>query len=181
MQGGSKNSIFSLEVLKRVMIYGLLTLVLGSAQCAFFPILSFCPRTPDLILAMLVAIAMLDGEGPAAICAVACGFFIDAIGGSGVALSPLIYFLTVFVISFYTEKVLKSFPAFLLLLIPALVCRAISTYICASIADRVFPSFWMIGHVILPEMLCTAILAIPVYFLLKLCVKPLQAHGRFMF
>jgi len=181
MQGNAKRSLFSPEVLKRVLIYGLLTLFLGSAQCAFFPFLDFCPRTPDLILAMLVAIAMLDSESSAAICAVACGFFIDAIGTSGVAISPLIYFATVIVISFFTEKVLKSFPSFLLLLIPALVCRAISTFICAVIADRAFPSFWIIGKVILPEMLCTAIFAMPIYFLLRLCVKPLQKHGRFMF
>lgn len=181
MQSNLKGNVFSLELLKRVLIYGILTLVLGSLQCAFFPLLDFCPMTPDLILAMLVAIALLDSPKCAAVCAVGCGFFIDAIGGSGASFSPIIYLLTVVIISFFTEKILKSFASFLLLLVPALICRAASTYICIAITERAAPSASVFADILLPEAVCTAVLALPIYFLVKLCAVPLKSHGKFTF
>ena len=171
----------SIELLKRILFYGLATLALASLQCAFFPLLDFCPATPDLLLTMLVAIALLDSPKSAAICAVACGFFIDAIGGVGISFSPLIYFSTVLIISFFTEKILEGLPAFLLLLLPALLCRATWTYLCIAAAERRMPAATVFSGTIIPEAICTALFAIPVYFLIKLCVAPLQKHGRFNF
>ena len=181
MQGKLNSSQQRPEILKRVIIYGLLTLVLGSAQCAFFPLLDFCPKTPDLILAMLVAIALLDSEIAAGVCAVACGFFIDSIGGSGLALSPLIYFLTVVIVCCFTGKILKSFPSFLILLIPMLICKGLATYVRFFIAEGNFPPLWVFAEIILPEIVVTALFALPIYFLIKLCVKPLRSHSKFMF
>ena len=181
MQGKLNSSQQRPEILKRIIIYGLLTLFLGCAQCAFFPFLDFCPKTPDLILAMIVAIALLDSEVAAGVCAVACGFFVDAIGSSGLALSPIIYFLTIAVVCCFTGKILKSFPSFLILLIPTLICRAIATCVRILIADGGFPELLVLIDIILPEMIITAIFALPIYFLVKLCVKPLSSHGKFMF
>ena len=181
MQANFKGNVFSLELLKRVLIYGIAMLVLGSLQCAFFPLLDFCPMTPDLILAMLTAISLLDSPKSAAVCAVAGGFFIDAIGSSGASVSPVIYFLTVVVISFFTEKILKSFASFLILMIPALICRLVSTYICVALAEHALPSASVFTEILLPEAICTAVAAIPIYFLVKLCAVPLNNHGKFTF
>lgn len=181
MQLGFKGNVFSLELLKRILFYGIATLLLGSLQCAFFPLLDFCPATPDLIITMLTAIALLDSPKSAAICALASGFFIDAIGSSGIALSPVIYLLGVMIVSFFTDKILKGFPSFLLLLIPTLLWRAFSTYAYAAISEKALPAASIFADIILPELLCTALLAIPVYFIVKLCTVPLQSHGRFNF
>ena len=180
MNNKIKGSSLSTEILKRLLIYGLLTLFLGSLQCAFFPLLDFCPKTPDLILAMLVAIALLDSELAAGVCAVVCGFFIDAVGSTGLAISPLIYFLTVVIVCCFTGKILKSFPSFLILLVPTLICRALATYIRIIIAEG-FPEPWVITEIILPELLITALFAMPIYFLVKLCIKPLKSHSKFTF
>ena len=181
MQSNFKGNVFSIELFKRIIFYGIATLVLGSLQCAFFPLLDFCPATPDLILTMLVAIALLDSPKSAAICAVACGFFIDAIGGAGISFSTLIYFSTVVIISLFTEKILKGLPAFLLLLLPTLLCRAVWTYLCIAATERALPAASVFSATIIPEAVCTALLAVPVYFLVKLCSVPLQSHGRFNF
>ena len=181
MQRSIKDSLFRPEVLKRLFIYGLLTLFLGCLQCAFFPFLNFVPRTPDLILCMLICIAMLDSEASAAICAVGAGFYIDAIGGVGVSLSPIIYFCAVLFISLFTGKILKSLPTYVLLLVPSLLWRAISTYVCVLISARSFPPFEIVKTILVPEAICTAIFAIPIYFLLKLCISPLQTHEKFTF
>ena len=181
MQGNLRNSLFNADIIKRIIIYSIMTLILASAQCAFFPILKICPKTPDIILAMLVAIALLDGDGSAVICSVGAGFLVDAIGTSGVSLSPLIYCLTIMVVGLFTEKMLKSFASFLLLLVPALVCRALATLLCIMISQQSAPQLWMFGDILFPEAICTAICAIPIYFLVKLCSKPLQSHSRFTF
>lgn len=176
-----RESLFSLELLKRLLIYGILILFLGCAQCAFFPFLSFCPMTPDLVLALLVAIALLDSESSAAVCAVCAGFFVDSIGASGVVLSPLIYFFTMLIISLLTGKILKSFPSFLLLLVPALLCRALGTLACMLLNELSMPPLWVLWEIILPEAVYTAICALPIYFLIKLCTKPLKTHSKFTF
>ena len=181
MQGNLKDSVLRPEILKRILIYSLLTLFLGCIQCAFFPLLDFCPQTPDLVLVMLVAIALLDGPTAAMICSVGAGFFVDAIGASGFAFAPLIYFLTVALVSLFTGKILKSFPSYILLLVPTLLCRATATLICLLVTGGAIPLFTATKLILLPEMVCTALSAVPIYFLVKLCCMPLRSHGKFTF
>ena len=175
------NRLFSQNTIKRVVIYGIITLVLASAQCAFFPLLNICPRTPDLIMGMLLAITLLDGEKSAAVCAVASGFFIDALGSSFLALSPVIYLVFVAFISVFTKKVLKSLASYLLLLMPMLVYRAAATYLCILITEGGLPAPWVFTQILLPEAIATGLLCIPVYFILKLCSGALVTHSRFTF
>ena len=130
---------------------------------------------------MLTAIALLDSNNSAAVCAVAAGFFVDSIGGSGPALSPLIYFLTVLLIGSFTGKMLKSLPSFLLLLLPTLLCRALGTFFGAMAFYRSLPPVWVFTRAILPEALFTLLFAVPVYFLVKLCTVPLKKRGKFTF
>ena len=174
-------SLFSQNTIKRVAIYGIITLLLACAQCAFFPLLDICPRTPDLIMGMLLAIALLDGEKSAAVCAVASGFFVDAIGSSFLALSPLIYLVFVAFISVFTKKVLKSLASYLLLLLPMLLYRAAATYLCILITEGGLPAAWVFLDMLLPEAIATGLLCIPVYFIIKLCSRALVSHSRFTF
>ncbi len=181
MRQSTRSSMTSLDLIKRIAVYSLLTLILGCSQCAFFPMLNFVGATPDLILCMLVAIALIDGNASAMVCAVAAGFFVDAIGASGPALSPFIYFMTVALLSLFTAKILKSLPSFLLLLIPALLCRAFGTYLSALAYDRAFPPAWIFTDVIFPEAISTALCAIPIYFIVRLCAKIFKKRSRFTF
>ena len=181
MQSDIGKSLFGAGTVKRIIIYGLMTLVLGCAQCAFFPILKICPSTPDLIMGMLLAIALWDSERSAAVVAVCAGFFIDAIGSSGLALSPIIYLLFVLLISFFSKKVLKSFMSYLLLLIPTLLYRGAATYICIMAHQRALPPLWVLSDIILPEALATGLLCLPIYLIVKLCSGILETHSRFTF
>lgn len=181
MKGDAKKSLFEVNTLRRIIIYGILTLVLGCAQCAFFPTLKICPATPDLVMGMLLAIALLDNPASAAVTAVCAGFFIDAVGGSGLALSPLVYILYVFMISIFSGKVLKSFFSFIILLVPSLIYRAAATYLCFSLRIGALAPLWCFEEIILPEALSTALLCLPVYFIVKLSSKMLDNHSRFTF
>ena len=59
MQRDLRDQLFRPELVKRIVIYSLLTLILGSAQCSFFPALSICPATPDLVMGMLLAVLLI--------------------------------------------------------------------------------------------------------------------------
>ncbi len=181
MRSGIKNSHFVSDLLKRIAIYGIMLLVLSVLQTSFFPMLDICPATPDLLIAALAAIALLDTDSAAFVCALIFGFFSDALGASGIAPSPVIYFVAVFFVCIFKDKLLKSFASFLLLMLPTLLCRALGTYICIWIVGGAFPPAAVFLSVLLPEALCTFVFGLPMYFIVKLAVKPLQSHGRFTF
>ena len=183
MQGNLNKSGISQGLARRIIIFGLMTLVLGCAQCAFFPLLDFCPATPDLILGMLLAIALLDSIKSAAITAVCAGFFVDAIGSLGLALSPIVYLLFVLIVGALSGKVLKSFASFILLLIPSLIYRGTATLLCHLFVSGAGASSTaqLLRTVVLPEMLTTGLLCLPIYFIVKLCSGALENHSRFTF
>lgn len=181
MQNNIRESLFRPELLKRIIIYGLLTLFLGSAQSSFFPLLSICPSTPDLIMGMLLAIILIDSDKSAAVTAIIAGFFLDAIGGGAVALSPLVYCLFVLFISLFSRKMLTSFASYALLLVPALAYRSVATAVCMAIDRRALVPLAELFSVIAPELICTAIVCLPLYFVVKLCAIPLETHSKFTF
>ena len=181
MQNNIRESLFRPELLKRIVIYGLLTLLLGSAQCSFFPLLNICPSTPDLIMGMLLGIILIDSDKSAAVVAVAAGFFIDAVGGGAIALSPLLYCLFVLFISLFSRKMLTSFASFALLMIPALLYRGAATAVCMAIDRRALVPIAELFGTVGPELLCTALICLPLYFVVKLCAVPLETHSKFTF
>ena len=181
MQGNIRDSLFRPELLKRIVIYGLMALILGSAQCSFFPILKICPRTPDLIMGMILAVMLIDSEKSAAVLALCAGFFIDAIGGGAISLAPVIYLLFVLFIGIFSHKMLTSFASFCILMLPALLYRAAATWICLLIWYGSALGLGALWEIIIPELLCTALLSLPIYAIVKLCTASLETHSRFTF
>ena len=170
-----------LETAKRILIFSIATLILGSAQCSFFPMLDICKRTPNLILGLILATALCDGGKTAMVLSIGAGFFIDAIGGASIAISPLIYFIYAAIIGAISEKVMKSFPTFLLLLLPSLLYGAISTSAnCLLLGTARINGFFIYDTLVL-EMISTFICCIPIYFIINLATKPLKTHKKFSF
>ena len=88
-----QNTAVKLSVMRRVIIYGVLFFILCVAQTSFFGQLSFLSVVPNLALGGVAAVALLDEERCAIVCGIAAGFLADAIGGSGISLSPIIFML----------------------------------------------------------------------------------------
>ena len=168
-----------LETLKRVIIFSVATIILGAAQCSFFPILKISPRTPDLILGLILAVSLCDSAKSAMAVSVGAGFFVDAIGGGGFALSPMIYFGYAVIIGIVSQKFLKSFPSFVLLLLPSLFYRAVATVLLSLIHNRA-----LVGGLIttlLLEALCTFIFCLAIYPIINIATKSLSSHTKFKF
>lgn len=168
-----------LETLKRIIIFSVATLILGAAQCSFFPMLEICPRTPDIILGLILAAALCDNAKTAMALSVGAGFFIDAVGASSFALSPIIYFIYAAVIGAVSQKFLKSFPSFVLLLLPSLLYRAAATTLLFLLNNGALSGGLVIT--LLLEALCTFTVCLPVYPLICLVSKPLSSHKKFTF
>ena len=143
--------------------------------------MSLCPATPDLVLGVLCAIALLDSGKTAMIAAIPAGFFMDAIGGSGIALLPLVYFLIITCIGSLATKLLPRFLSYVVLLLPSILLRALLTLAQLFLAHRAMPNLGTLTDILLPEMLCTLIVCLPLYALTRLVRIPLIKKSRFSF
>lgn len=181
MTRGQKNGLSRQEVIKRVIIFGLLLLAVGSAQCSFFPALHICPATPDLLLGLVAAITLLDSRKTATVTAVAAGFLADALGGSGYSLSTLYYLAAALLLGALAEKVLPVFLSYAMIIIPALLLRGGYTLLCIFINYGSVPMLYTLKSILLPEALCTFLLCLPLWALTKLCTAPLGSRNKFTF
>ena len=86
-----------------------------------------------------------------------------------------------YILWFFTQKMLTSFASYAILLLPTLAFRAVSTFVCIALTDGTMPTLARAFGVIFPEMLCTALLCLPLYAIVKLCTAPMQTHGKFSF
>lgn len=169
-----------LETAKRIVIFSIAALLLGTAQCSFFTVFKLCPRTPDLIMGLILAAALCDNAKTAMVLSIGAGFFTDAIGGSTFALLPIIYFAYAVIIGIISQKFLKSFPSFILLLLPSLLYRAAATTLLSFLHNG-FSFSGGFALTLLLEALCTLIFCLPIYPIINLATKPLSSHTKFKF
>ena len=168
-------------LLRRLIVYGVTLFLLGVLQCSFFSRLAPFGSTPDLMLSAICAIAMLDNKKSTVICAIAAGYFIDAIGSTAPSFSALFYLVCGTVAILIGEKLITKLLSFLLLMIPMLLLRGIGTYLNLWIVLGKLPEITALPSILLPELLSTLLLSIPVYFLIKLCMIPIGARNKFSF
>ena len=170
-RGGNRS-----ELWKRIVIYTLLTLFLSVAMSSFFANLTWLPAIPDLMLGAVLAIAVLDDRRSAAIVAVAGGVAVDALGGVGISLSPILYLAMVLSVGILCEKMLPRFLSWLLLLLPSLLLRALFSFLGFWIYTGGGSFRGLLPEVLLPEAICTLLFCCPLYFLVMLCVLPLKTR-----
>jgi rod shape-determining protein MreD len=168
-------------LLRRLIVYGIAIFFIGVLQCSFFSRLSPFGATPDLILCTVCAIALLDSKKSAAICSIAAGYFIDALGATSPSFSALFYLVAATLAIIIGEKLIPRLLSFLILMLPLLALRGIGTYFNIWIAIRRLPPPSVFLSIILPELISTLVLCIPIYFLIKLCMLPIGARNKFSF
>lgn len=157
-------------LLRRIIVYGIVFFLLAIAQCSFFSKLKPFGATPNIVLGAICGVIMLDNKHAAAVCAVAFGYILDAIGAIPPSFAPLFYLVCVAVLSALAEKMMPRFISFAVLMIPASLLNAAYTYInIRSITGE----FRFIPSMIFPEMLSTFVFCLPMYFIIKLCMIPI--------
>lgn len=156
--------------LRRVIVYGAVFFLLTVAQCSFFSKLKPFGATPNIILGAVCGVIMLDNKRAAAVCAVAVGYLLDAIGAIPPSFAPIFYLVCVAVLSMLAEKMMPRFISFAVLMFPAVLLN--TAYTCINLWSMT-GEFRFIPSLIFPEMLSTFVFCLPTYFIIKLCMIPI--------
>ena len=161
-----------------MIFYGVLFFLLCVAQTSFFAQLSFLSVVPDLALGGVAAVALLDEERYALVCGIAVGFLTDAIGGAGISLSPLIFMIVAIVCAQISKKMLPHFLSWLVVMLIGAVLGMLGTMLNIVLNSSVAISA-IFGSVLVPELLATYFISLPIFFLVKLCVRFSDAKTKF--
>lgn len=166
-------------VIKRIIIYGIMFFILGVAQCSFFNELSFLSAVPNIVLGGVAAIALFDSQRAAVICGISAGAMIDALGGSGISISPVALLCVALLCSEIAKKMLPSLISWILILLPAALVGSLFTVANIIISVKSFGFVAVLKSILLPEFILTIIFSIPLFFIVKLCSRLADAKNKF--
>ena len=164
--------------IRRLLVFSPVIFLLAIAQCAFFAQIKLLPAVPNLMVGTVVAIAMLDSQKSAVVCGIGAGFVIDAIGASGLSFSPLFLMLCGAICGIFAKKMLPSFLSWTVNLTVFSIFSAVNTFINVIYRTKDIPALTVLTEILLPEMICTVILCLPIFFIIKLCMIPIDAKRR---
>lgn len=158
------------EVVK-YCVYAAMGLFLILLQLTFFSSVRPFGKTPDILIIAVSAVAMFEGERAGAIFGVLVGFVVEAAGGVGISLLPLIYMLVGYVCGIVaSEYYRRSVLLFLIFDLGAAAVRFFTTLIYIVVTWASVDLFDVILGVLFPEMFSTllispvpALLLLPIY------------------
>ena len=174
-----RNEATRSAIIRRVIVFGIMFFLLGVAQCSFFTELYFISAVPDIVMGAVAAIALFDSQRSAVICSISAGFMIDALGGSGISLSPIAFMIIALVASEISKKILPSFLSWLLILIPSALIKAVFTVLNVFFATGEFMLARIFKSVLLPEFILTVLFSLPIFFIVKLCARLVEVKSKF--
>ena len=128
---------------------------------------------PDLTFAVVVCLAIFCGPETGAICGIAGGFLIEALGGHGVAVLPLIYLFLGYGIGCLTKTQSKRLTLYAIVGAATLPIHAMVTIFYTLINAHTLTGY-TIGKVILPETAALVLL----YGILYLPLRKLSERIR---
>lgn len=163
---------------RRFFVFLPVIFILAVAECSFFAQLYFIPATPDLMLGLVVAVAMLDSQHSATVCGIGAGFVIDSIGSTGISFSPLFYMLCGAFCALLAKKMLPSFLSWVVELAIFSAAKGIYTLAGVYYSWSGAPIATVLLRTVLPEMICTFIVCLPIFFVVKLCMIPIDSQRR---
>ena len=148
---------------------GIMILVFSSLQVSLFGKMRPFGAVPDVMLCLVLGIAFFKGEYAGAITGISAGFVIEAIGGQGMTLLPLVYLLYGYVGGAYARAVYpKRFLPYLFYLFCGLILRAATTLLYACMTWETVNIPVILLYSVLPEMGGTAIAGCVLYAPIKL-------------
>ena len=159
--------------IKRLAVFSAWFFLIAVAETSFFANVSILPTSPRLILPALAVIALLDNKRNTAVAAIIGGTIESVIGASGVYLLPLFYLLSAVLLCIVAKKMLPRYPSFLVLLPITLTLTAAYDMLTALAFAKSFDVKDVLLSTVLPRAVETAILALPLFFLISASVMPL--------
>ena len=156
---------------KRVLLYSAVIFLLTVARGSFFARLEILPVSPDLVLGVVAAVAVVDSIETAAITGVIGGIIADAVGGFGMYLSPVVYLVAAIAVAVITKKMMPRYLSWLTTFPVACVIGAGATALKSFLFGAPIAPVALIRYIIIPEFIITVIFALPLFPIVKLCAS----------
>ena len=150
---------------KRLIIYFIFLLMLVSTTSLIDSSgLKIFNAAPALTFIAVCAIGFIFGDKSGAIFGIVGGFLTDALGFSGVMISPIIFMFFGYLCGRLVGWFLsKNLPSFIVYGIIALLIKEIYTLLIIGVISTDFELFYILGNIILPEYLASLIFICPIY------------------
>lgn len=153
-------------------VAGALLVVLAMLQVTVFTEFRLFGAVPDLMLPLVIAIAMSEGERWGGVFGLCAAFLIDCLGSTGITLLPLLYVPVGYAVGVLGTYYLRgSFTVRTIYTVCACVLKSIVTVICV-VCTYDSPEFGrMMGGIVIPEFFSTLVLSVIPHFAAWLCLK----------
>ena len=155
---------------RRCFIYGLTLLALSLIQTTALHLFPIMGTIPDLCLLFVLGTAMFDGAENGGAVGIAAGFLENALGGVGISMLPLIFFIIGYGTGLLAKKALaRTFPSYMIFslvfcsLRPAITLAAIGLNARASGFDLTA----ITEGTLVPEFFANLAAAPPMYLLIR--------------
>ena len=158
-------------IFKKSVVWGIWLFLLAVIQTSIFSVFRPFGAVPDLVLSAVIAIAIYDRERTGVIAGIVGGTITDALGGSGLSLSPLVYMLCAALFALLAYSVLRrDFLSWLIGVACSLIISGIASIICAysSVTAAHFTVSDIFSRLLIPQFFSSLLVGIPVYFITKL-------------
>ena len=147
----------------------LLIVLLYSIQVSFLAKIKPFGATPDLMLCFVLCIFYFWGRYAGAVTGIGAGFVIEAVGGYGISILPIVYMLYGYIGGAYTRTIQpKRFLPYLFYLLCGLFLRAGTTLLYACMTWETVSVPQILLYTVLPELGGTAIVGCVIYAPIKL-------------
>ena len=177
--GGKLRVEINGTVLLKALTYGALIVCMAVMQTTVFTRFRPFGAVPDLMLTLVIAISMTEGGKWGAVLGIAAGYLIDALGGTGLALSPLLCMMAGYLCGILTVYYLtNSLPVWGVYMGAAAAVRAVATLIQILSRYDGYPLNEAFAEIILPEMGSTLLLSLFTLGAARLAGRPFRQKKR---
>ena len=159
--------------LLRAAVCGALLILFALLQTTVFARFRPFGAIPDLMLPLVLAISMFEGERWGAVIGLCAALIIEALGASGPTLLPLLYMPVGYFCPLVTQLYLTdSLPVRLIYMIVCCVGRALMTLLYLAFHVGQFDLPVLLSTVVIPEFASTLLLAILPHLAVRLALHP---------
>ena len=153
--------------MKRKITLAILIVACFLLQTTIFQKLSIASISPNLLIVLVSAVGFMRGKAEGLMTGFFSGLLLDILTGSSLGFYALIYMLCGYVNGFFVKR---FYPENLKLPILSILLTDLSvnliTWFCMFLLRGRHAFFWYLVHIILPEIVYTAIVAVVLYLIL---------------
>ena len=166
-------SIDADNIIKGVLI-GAFILLFAMLQTTVFSKFSLFGATPDLMLPLVIAIAVTEGEKWGGICGLICAFLIEAIGSTAtLTLLPLLYVPCGFIIGVISKIYFRdSVIVRCIYTAIATLLKCVVTVIYVVVTYKTVGAALMFREIVIPEFFSTLFMSVIPHAAVWLSMKP---------